>query len=175
MHRGNLSSPPARAWTLWSTTYFSIVSAVVVTVLNLEVDLNYGEKMSRLMGEVDNDNEPRLVGSLCWLPDLSWWVCSSVPRGLALGFDSIPIKPHFAKSQGLETSSISCSYVMCDSKNLLPSLQMPGTPLRTYAPENSQMRKHRHLHLKIRFFYKKSAIIKLSMGDNLNQDLHQSD
>lgn len=50
---------------------FAIVSAIVVTVLNLEVDLNYDEKMSRLVGEVDNDNELRLVGYLCWLPDLS--------------------------------------------------------------------------------------------------------
>ena len=38
---------------------------------------------------VDNDNEPRFVAYPCWLPNLFWWVCSSMPGGSALVFDSI--------------------------------------------------------------------------------------
>lgn len=101
--KGTQVAPQTGASTPRSTTRFLLCQPLLwLCLIHKWNDLNYDGKMSWLMGNCDHDNEPRRVGCLCWLPDLSWWACSSVPGGLALVFDSIPIKPHSVKSWALE-------------------------------------------------------------------------
>lgn len=122
---------------------------------------------------VDNYNEPRLVAYLCCLPDLSWWACSSMPGGIALVFDSNPISSHFCKEPGPGNQPhFLCLWDCVTISNSFLLREFQG-PLRVCVPEDNQMRRHKHLHLKIRIFLekKKSTVIKLSMGDNMNQDL----
>lgn len=107
---------------------------------------------------VDNYNEPRLVAYLCCLPDLSWWACSSMPGGLALVFDSNPISSHVCKEPGPGNQPhFLCLWDCVTVRNSFLLRESQGPHLRVCVPEDNQMRRHKHLHLKIRIFWEKKV------------------
>lgn len=116
---------------------------------------------------VDNDNELRFVAYPCWLPDLSWWVCSSMPGGSALVFDSILMNSTLQRARAwiLGPPLVFMWWVAVRIRKWQgPHLSLCSGKQSNENVQISSLKKK-----------KKSAVIKLSMGDNLNQDLHQSD
>lgn len=123
--------------------------SIAVTMLNLEVklfELGFFKKSHTSWKIVDNDSEPRLVASQCWMSDFSWWASSSVPGGLALVFNSVPIKP-LCKKLGLGKQSLcvymgyvtvrnSCHFRECQGPHLkfalLKTTKWKGTNISTW-------------------------------------------